>query len=454
MHHKLATIGAGAYGKVYNILPHKTLDGTFIQAAVKRNIINESINFVGCIRELDMLQRFSSHPHFVRFLDITNNTSIATTPTAVRMQKDDVLYPIIEKYDMSLDVYLHKYKLDTTHILHILCQLLLALEYMHSKSIIHRDLKPSNILVNRDKLKISLTDFGMSTVDNKEAHTPNIVPLWYKAPEVLTEKYNSKVDMWSFGCIVYELVTNKVLLQASTEEDLVKKYKALDDELPLKLAGIPVELRPFIENTVCVESVRASATTLLDTLFDVTPRLKAYIREVRKQNPPEPLKYPKITYVNPEVITVLSSIASTSKKFIWFSPRIALLALDLSTRVKDEDTEPFFYTLHLLYMAYKYYLTLQMPSSFEVFCLPLVKTLDEQNKLNDSNGIAIETTILSYVKYEVYRRSFYSAFMESNVVPTSEDIVSLCAYILEVCNENTSYTSLEIVTRYLELSSK
>lgn len=450
---KIGSIGSGAYGTVYRTLPINE-GNKWTPVAVKRNIVSRSISFVGCIREVDMLKRFSGHQHFVRFIKTTTNVSISTTPTQLRTQRDDILYPMIEEYSTSMDRYLANHKLGNEHVLHIICQLLLALEYMHGKNVMHRDLKPSNIFVDKSRLQIYVGDFGMATVDNGEPHMPDIIPFWYKAPEVLSNKYNILVDMWSFGCIAYELITGNVLIMANTQEELISKYKALDNDLPTYLSIVPLEIRPFIEQTVCPVSIRLSATELLNKYFRNNTKLRTYIRGIREKFPPVNLSYPTITYINPEIIAQINMISENYQKYIWYSPRIVLLALDLSTRVLDEDTPAYLYTMHLLYMAYKYYLTLQTPISFPIFCSPLIKTIKDEEEVAMSNGAAIETTVLSYLEYEIYRRSFFSAFMESKIDPTPRDIIGLCNYMLDVCTDTSSYTSRELVVNYIDISSK
>jgi len=85
-----------------------------------------------------------------------------------------------------------------------------ACEYMHPRGVIHRDLKPENLVyLDKDKNHICVTDFGLSkSVENEgdlmktACGTPAFV-----APEILRqEKYDSQVDMWSLGVILYTML--------------------------------------------------------------------------------------------------------------------------------------------------------------------------------------------------------------------------------------------------------
>ena len=88
-------------------------------------------------------------------------------------------------------------------------QLTSALKYLQSRKILHRDLKPDNIfMASFHTLKIG--DFGLSTILERSSDMAqtNCGTVSYMAPEILRgQDYDEKADIWSMGCVVYELCT-------------------------------------------------------------------------------------------------------------------------------------------------------------------------------------------------------------------------------------------------------
>jgi len=91
-------------------------------------------------------------------------------------------------------------------IVNYLCGLAKGISHLHKLKIIHRDIKPDNILTTAND-EAKLCDFGLSRFVDHKTSTACGTPL-YSAPEVWLEEYDSKVDVYSFGIVAIELVTN------------------------------------------------------------------------------------------------------------------------------------------------------------------------------------------------------------------------------------------------------
>ena len=89
--------------------------------------------------------------------------------------------------------------------------MLVGLSYIHSKMILHRDIKPQNILIT-NSLNIKIADLGLGREYGlpikKLSH--KVITLWYRSPEILwgINKYSTKVDIWSLGCVIAEMGRN------------------------------------------------------------------------------------------------------------------------------------------------------------------------------------------------------------------------------------------------------
>ena len=84
-------------------------------------------------------------------------------------------------------------------------EVVLILEYLHSRNIIYRDLRPENFLFDH-KGFLKLIDFGFAKVLEGQTYTVCGIPE-YLAPEILLNKgYGKEIDWWAFGCFLYELL--------------------------------------------------------------------------------------------------------------------------------------------------------------------------------------------------------------------------------------------------------
>ena len=111
----------------------------------------------------------------------------------------------------------------------ILRDMLKCLVFLKKCGIIHCDLKPENILFKNETGKgVKIIDFGSATfIDDVDYDYLQTRP--YRAPEVtLGCQFDFAIDMWSVGCIIYELITNKVLFNYPTVQENMAKALAIN----------------------------------------------------------------------------------------------------------------------------------------------------------------------------------------------------------------------------------
>jgi dual specificity tyrosine-phosphorylation-regulated kinase 2/3/4 len=107
-----------------------------------------------------------------------------------------------------------------------------ALRFCHSMNVIHGDVKPENIVFSDARqTSITLIDFGSSAYLGRTVFT-YIQSRFYRAPEVvLGLPYDSKIDVWSLGCLLCEVASGRPLFEAEDEQELMRLF--------LKTLGMP-----------------------------------------------------------------------------------------------------------------------------------------------------------------------------------------------------------------------
>lgn len=172
----------------------------------------------------------------------------------------------------------NKQEIDSKLIMDWFVQLLLAVHYMHQRRVLHRDLKTRNIFLRQNMIKVG--DFGISRIlmgTTDLASTFTGTP-YYMSPEVLKhEGYNSKSDIWSIGCILYEMCT---LTHAFDGKSLMAvMYKIVEGEVPKLPEKFSSELNNVLKLMLSKDpDKRPSATDLLKI-----PLIKNHIAKLSKE---------------------------------------------------------------------------------------------------------------------------------------------------------------------------
>ncbi|KAH7831758.1 putative CMGC/GSK protein kinase [Monocercomonoides exilis] len=231
----------GSFGTVFQA----KVAGTGEIVAVKRIRLERKFKN----RELEILS-ILDHPNVCKLKHFFYSNGEGTEETYVNLVMEYVpftLYGItrhLSRQHKSLPIYLvQKY-----------CyQLLNALEYIHKLGICHRDVKLQNLLILPSTHTLKLGDFGSAKFLKKgETSVSYICSRFYRAPELVlgTSQYSFSIDMWSFGCILGELLIGHALFPGeSTSGQLVEIVKFLGTPTfeEMKAMGIdPISDMPVI----------------------------------------------------------------------------------------------------------------------------------------------------------------------------------------------------------------
>lgn len=205
MFEKIAVVGEGTYGTVYKC---REIETNRILALKKIKILKSQENEgfpLNSIREIRIL-RWLHHDNIIGLRNIITTS-------------DDEVYLAFDycEYDLYGLIYTEENPFTDEHIVSFIKQLLVSLKVCQNSHIIHRDLKPANIFIT-DKNVLKLGDFGLARriVENSQTrYTSKVITLYYRAPELLLDckQYKYEVDIWSVGCIIYELITKDILFQ-------------------------------------------------------------------------------------------------------------------------------------------------------------------------------------------------------------------------------------------------
>ena len=202
------TLGGGSYGCVFLVEWENT------QYAMKRIYMNTTSDQPYLRRQLHELNIlcFNRCKYLLQSRDVVLRKEGASQPNILEIISDVYLEGNLDNFIFRR--HKNSEPLATDTVWSIFLQLCLGVEYLHRNRIIHRDLKPSNILIRqrkgeRDQYDVVLCDFGSSIFLGKElryCHTKIGTPYFMSPEQYNSNRYDYKTDIWSLGCILYELV--------------------------------------------------------------------------------------------------------------------------------------------------------------------------------------------------------------------------------------------------------
>ncbi|OMJ96119.1 hypothetical protein SteCoe_296 [Stentor coeruleus] len=212
---EITKLGVGGFSEVKMCLHIPSQQKRAVKVISKNIIPIESIDEEHILKEMALL-KYLNHPNIIKAYEIFEDSTkfylsleycgggnLYTKLKAVKK------FPQLEAADIAFQIFL-------------------GVSYLHDNGIIHRDLKPENILLTGNyDYSVKIADFGSACLKNKTKSLNGIAgTLYYLAPEVLKDNYDEKVDIWSIGIMLFQLITGLLPYKGKSSDEIKKRIAA------------------------------------------------------------------------------------------------------------------------------------------------------------------------------------------------------------------------------------
>ncbi|ODQ67103.1 casein kinase II [Nadsonia fulvescens var. elongata DSM 6958] len=227
-------LGRGKYSEVFQGINITNKQTVVIKALkpVRRKKIK---------REVKILQNLAGGPNVINLYDVVRDPQ-SKSPALIFEHINNVdfriLYPTFSSYDQQYYIF----------------ELLKALDFAHSKGIMHRDVKPHNIMIDHEKKKLRLIDWGLAEFYHPGVdYNVRVASRYYKGPELLVnlQQYDYSLDMWSLGATFAAMIFQKdpFFHGNSNTDQLVKIVRVLGtDDFHKYLTKYDLQLGPEFDD--------------------------------------------------------------------------------------------------------------------------------------------------------------------------------------------------------------
>ncbi len=272
-----AKLGEGGMGSVYRAVQRLTERDVAIKV-LHRQLYDATL-FQRFLQEAKIISRLN-HPNIVTIYKYGQHA-------------DSTLYIAMEYVEGSAvnAAVAEAQQFDVERALPLMIQMADALAYAHEQKIIHRDIKPENMLVTRTgrSESIKLVDFGIAKMMDGNTHLTQKGMMCGSPAFMSPEQWNQvkdldgRTDMYSLGCVFYEMMTGKLPHKAETNMGYMKAHTTATPTPPIEVSRSLSNL-PVLNDIIlrCMKSDRMDrypdAYALLDALRDAQIQFEAQRR--------------------------------------------------------------------------------------------------------------------------------------------------------------------------------
>ncbi|KAJ4322568.1 Casein kinase II subunit alpha' [Neodidymelliopsis sp. IMI 364377] len=222
-------IGRGKYSEVFegiNVVNYQKCVIKVLKPVKKKKIK----------REIKILQNLSGGPNIVSLLDVVRDNQVSSDSEEDCMSDRTSKTPsLIFEYVNNTDFRSLYPKFQDYDVRYYIFELLKALDFCHSKGIMHRDVKPHNVMIDHEKRKLRLIDWGLAEFYHAGTeYNVRVASRYFKGPELLVDfqEYDYSLDMWSLGAMFASMIFRRepFFHGNSNSDQLVKIAKVLGTE--------------------------------------------------------------------------------------------------------------------------------------------------------------------------------------------------------------------------------
>ncbi|KAJ4459602.1 putative Casein kinase II subunit alpha [Paratrimastix pyriformis] len=186
-------VGRGKYSEVF--------EGVNISRSCELCVIKvlKPVKKKKILREVKVLNNLKDGPNIIGLYDVVRDPE-TKVPSFIFEHVDNedfkTLYPRLADHEVRYYMY----------------QVLKALDFSHSQGIMHRDIKPHNVMIDHNKHKLRVIDWGLAEFYHPGTeYNVRVASRHYKGPELLVDlrTYDYSLDIWSFGCMFAGLIFKK-----------------------------------------------------------------------------------------------------------------------------------------------------------------------------------------------------------------------------------------------------
>ncbi|MBW2017633.1 MAG: protein kinase [Deltaproteobacteria bacterium] len=168
--------------------------------------------------------------------------------------------------------------LPINRVVEIMYTACIALDFAHKRGVVHRDIKPSNIMLNRAG-EVRITDFGIARIKSEQTVAAGIVgsPSYMSPEQVREEPVDGKSDIFSLGCVLYELLTGAKAFPGENYFSILYKITNAD---PTPMRNLRPEI-PDILIKITGKALAKDPNRRYQTCMDMAYDLRVALRGLR-----------------------------------------------------------------------------------------------------------------------------------------------------------------------------